>query len=237
MSHLASLGIQTLTLDVLSSSSIAECVFQVPSLDILVNNAGAMYASPISDISIPKAKELFDLNVWSYLAVTQGFLPLLLKSEGIIANHTSVVSVLALPWQATYNASKAAMAMYSDTLRLELAPFGVRVVDLKSGLANTNMGSGNTWVLPKGSLYEVAKERVERAMSGKDFAKDAVPMETWASDVVGDLLRGSTPKVVWRGGSAYFISWLVMLPSWITDGMVMKITGLDVIAKAVAGQK
>lgn len=237
MSNLGSLGIQTLALDVLSESSITSCVSQIPSLDILVNNAGAMYASPISDISIPKAKELFDLNVWSYLAVTQAFLPLLLESKGIIANHTSLASVLSLPWQATYNASKVAMAMYSDIFRLELAPFGIRVVDLKSGLANANMGKGNVWELPKGSLYEIAKERVERAMIGVDFKKDAVPSDQWASQVVGDLLKGSTPKVVWRGGSAYFVSWLVMLPSWVTDGMVMKMTGLDVVIKAVASQK
>ena len=237
MSNLASLGIQILTLDVLSETSITLCASQIPSLDILVNNAGAMYASPISDISIPKAKELFDLNVWSYLAVTQAFLPLLVKTRGTIANHTSLASVLSLPWQATYNASKAAMAMYSDILRLELAPFGVKVVDMKSGLANANMGKGNVWELPKGSLYEIAKERVERAMSGVDFKKGAVPSDQWASYVVGDLLRQNTPKVVWRGGSAYLVSWLVMLPSWVMDRMMMKTTGLDIVIKAVAGQK
>ncbi|KAK9342489.1 hypothetical protein V1522DRAFT_425026 [Lipomyces starkeyi] len=96
MSHLASLGIKTLTLDVLSDSSIAECVGKLTSLDILVNNAGATYGMPVSDLSIAESKKLFDLNVWSYLAVTQAFLPLLLKSKGMIVNHTSVVSSMAV---------------------------------------------------------------------------------------------------------------------------------------------
>jgi 1-acylglycerone phosphate reductase len=82
IAQLASLGIETLTLDVLSDSSIAACVSKLSSLDILINNAGASYSMPVSDLSIPEAKMLFDLNVWSYLTVTQAFLPLLLKPEG-----------------------------------------------------------------------------------------------------------------------------------------------------------
>ncbi|KAL5327381.1 hypothetical protein ACEPPN_005077 [Leptodophora sp. 'Broadleaf-Isolate-01'] len=239
MTQLNSLGIQTLALDVLSQSSINTCESQLSSLDILVNNAGAMYAMPISDLSIPKAKELFDLNVWSYIAVTQAFLPLLLKSNGMIANHTSLASVITLPFQATYNASKAAMAVYSDTLRLELEPFNVKVIDLKSGSAASNMGTeakvitGKAAVLPKGSLHEVAKDRVERTMCGVDYQKGAVPAGVWAEGVVGDLLKGRTPKVVWRGKGAWLVSYLTLLPSWVTDGIWRGMTGLDVVAKAV----
>lgn len=239
MTSLSSLGITTLALDVLSESSITACVSQIPSIDILVNNAGAMYAMPISDLSIPKAKELFDLNVWSYLAVTQAFLPLLLKSNGIIANHTSSASVITLPFQATYNASKAAMAVYSDTLRLELEPFGVKVLDLKSGSVVSNMGTeakiaaGKSAVLPKGSLYEVARKRVERTMSGTDYQKGAVLADVWAEGIVRDLLQRKTPKVVWRGKGAWLVGYLAMLPSWITDGIWREMTGLDVVAKAV----
>jgi 1-acylglycerone phosphate reductase len=121
MTKLASLGIETLVLDIQSDSSIGACVSKVSScnLDILVNNAGASASMPISDISIPEAKQLFDVNVWSQLAVTQAFLPLLIKSKGMIVNQTSVVSTTAVPFQSAYNASKAAMAMFSDSMRLE----------------------------------------------------------------------------------------------------------------------
>ncbi|KAI9734420.1 MAG: hypothetical protein M1818_006808 [Claussenomyces sp. TS43310] len=105
MTHLISLDIETLTLDVLSESSIAACVSKLSGLDILVNDAGAIYDMFLSDLSIPKAKKLFDLNVWSYLAVTQAFLPLLLESKGMIVNHTSVASVVTVPFQSAYNAS------------------------------------------------------------------------------------------------------------------------------------
>src|SRR5690242_19097552 len=69
MKYLSSLGIETRTLDVLSDTSIASCIAQLSSLNILVNNAGAGYSMPVSDLSIPEAKKLFDLNVWSYIEV------------------------------------------------------------------------------------------------------------------------------------------------------------------------
>ncbi len=169
MEQLASLGIETLTLDVQSESSIAACVSKLSGLDILVNNAGAQFLMPVVDVSVPEAKQLFDLNVWSHIAMTQGFLPLLLKSSrGMIINQTSVGAVTTLPFQAVYNASKAALAMLSDSLRLELQPFGITVVDLRTGVIRTNLIKNLKELkqpsLPKGSIYEPAKETVEKAL-------------------------------------------------------------------------
>ena len=107
VSRLASLGIETLTLDVLDPASINACVAEVSKLtnghlDILLNNAGAGYSMPLMDISLPTAQSLFDLNVWSYITVSQAFLPLLFSStahvggyQPMIVNNTSVVSISA----------------------------------------------------------------------------------------------------------------------------------------------
>ena len=125
MSHLRSLGIETLTLDVLSEASITACVSKLSRLDILVNNAGMAFLMPVVDVNIAEAKKTFDLNVWSYIAVTKAFLPLLLKSpKGMTVNQTSVAGSFTVPFQAIYNASKSAIVIISDTLRLELEPFG-----------------------------------------------------------------------------------------------------------------
>ncbi|KAK9342039.1 hypothetical protein V1522DRAFT_417447 [Lipomyces starkeyi] len=193
---------------------------------------------PFSDLSIPKAKELFDLNVWSYLAVTQAFLPLLLKSKGMIVNQTSGASVVTVPFQSAYNASKAAIAMFSDTQRLELQPFGITVVDLKTGVTKSNVMNTQKdkprTLLPKGSLYEPAKEAVESSMNGEKLAEGAMETQEYGDLVVRNLLKKEPPPLIWTGGlNAWLIRIAMFLPFGMLDGTIKKMTGLDVVAARV----
>ncbi|KAI1140855.1 NAD(P)-binding protein [Hypoxylon sp. FL0543] len=229
---LASTGIEVLTLDISSESSIAACVEKVPSLDILVNNAGQTYFMPVADLDIAEAKRLFDVNVWAQIAVTQAFLPLLIKSpSAIVVNHTSACSAVPLAFQATYNASKAALSMFSDNLRLEMDPFGVRVVELKSGFLRSNFvrnaQSSNAATLPKGSVYEPVRELVEKRLRSEGAEDMGELPDRWAEQVVRDLLKRNPPRVIWRGGGAG-LSWLsTMLPYGVLDGALKKSAGLD----------
>ena len=239
MEHLKSLGIETLTLDVQSESSITACVSKLTSLDILVNNAGALLTMPVVDISIPDAKELFDLNVWSYIAITQAFLPLLLKSPkgGMIVNQTSSAAVTILPFQSIYNASKAALVMFSDTLRLELQAFDIKVVDLRSGYVNTNIGKNHMEnkqpQLPEGSIYEPAKEEAEKILRQEKLKGQGMEARKWAREVVRDLIKEKPPPVIWRGESAWIARIAAVLPFGLFDNMVKKMIGLDVVERMV----
>ena len=234
MTHLASLGIETLTLDVLSDESIATCVSQVPKLDILVNNAGASAHSAISDLSIPDAKKLFDLNVWSYLAVTQAFLPLLLKSKGIIVNQTSVTAVNAMPFQAAYNASKTAISMFSNTLRLELQPFDVTVLDLKTGAVKSNLIKNRreveeAHVLPEGSIYEPARDIIEKASRSESMDAASMPSDQWAQHIVQEVLKKKPKPVIWSGNRAWLAWFGSIMPFGMLDATSKKMTGLDLV--------
>lgn len=237
MASIGRAGIETLTLDVLSAESIAACVAKVPSLDILVNNAGASYSMPVSDLSIDDAKHLFDINLWAQLAVTQAFLPLLIQSKGMIVNQTSVVAAAAVPFQSAYNASKSAISMFSDCQRLELEPFGVKVIDLKTGAVASNLIKNQKALtpmsLPKGSIYEPAREAVESAMRNDKMADVGTPAKQWAKEVVGDLLKKSPPLVIWRGANARLGRIGTIMPYGMMDSMIKKMTGLDVVEKKV----
>jgi 1-acylglycerone phosphate reductase len=241
MEHLASLGIETAVLDIQSEPSIAECVGKLSRLDILVNNAGSQFPMPLSDVSIPAAKELFDLNVWSHVAMTQACLPLLLKSpQGIIVNHTSVGAVTTIPFQSVYNSSKAALAMLSDSLRLELQPFGIKVIDLRTGVVRTNliknMQQQKQPSLPAGSIFEPAKDVVEKTLRQEGFENTGMPVEQWAKLTVHDLLKKDPPSVIWRGESAWLTRIASILPFGTFDGMIKKLTGLDSVEQIVGKQ-
>lgn len=262
LTSLSDLGLQTVALDITSSSSIASAVDTVSAalgpddgLDMLVNNAASSYNMPLADASIAASKALFDVNLWSQLAVTQAFLPLLLRSASqpasptsgrgfcapaaaesgpMIVNHTSVGSIAAIPFQGVYNASKAALAMMTDTLRMELAPFGVRVVDLKTAGVQTNIRLNSNVnargdALPTGSIYEPARDTVKVALSQEDMGAKVMPAEQWADEVASLLLGKNTPNVIWRGEGAWLAKLAGLLPSTTVDGMLKKMTKLDVI--------
>jgi 1-acylglycerone phosphate reductase len=184
---------------------------------------------PFSDLDLAEAKKLFDLNVWSYLAVTQAFLPLIIHSKGLIVNQTSVSSAVTLPFSSAYNASKAAMATFSDTQRMELAVFGVNVVDLKTGAVHSNINAGPKRQLPADSLYSPAREVVEKSMNLEEVVKTAMDQQVWAKAVVADLLKKTPPPVIWRGTSAWLVRLGTVLPFGFMDGTIKKIMGLDVV--------
>ncbi|KAE9983206.1 hypothetical protein BLS_004835 [Venturia inaequalis] len=224
------LGIETLILDVLDDASIAEAASKITELDILVNNAGAAYLMPLFDTPIAKGKELFDLNVFSYLAVTRAFLPLIIKSKGMIVNHTSMGSVCATPWNSLYCASKAAMAHLSEVQRLELAPFDVRIVELKTGAVRSHISDRLKPILPEDSIFAKAKEAVEKAMSFEAIAKDVMDPDVWARATVADLLKSTPRAIIWRGAYAWLVWFGTMLPHGSLDGTIKKMLGLNVVA-------
>jgi NAD(P)-dependent dehydrogenase (short-subunit alcohol dehydrogenase family) len=113
---------------------------------------------PVLDTDIDQAKKIFGVNLWGMVAATQAFAPLVIAAKGSIVNNSSlpllytchgivrffirlIVSCFTLEalliFPAIRSASKAAMKVYSETLHLEMAPFGVKVV-----IVMTGMGSG-----------------------------------------------------------------------------------------------
>ena len=242
MTKVAEAGCQTLVLDVTSKESIAACVSNIPSLDILVNNAGGGYSMPVMDLSIPEAKKLFDLNVWSCITVTQAFLPLLLASKGLIANHTSVGSVIGIPFQSAYNASKAAMSIFSDTMRLELSPFDVKVVEIKTGGAvskfmDNKLLDTKQITLPLDSIYQPAKGTIESVLRGEWVGGRQSSAEDWATLVAKDLLKTQPPIATWRGLGAGSVRLLNLLPAGTLDSPMKKMTRLDEIERTIRQQR
>lgn len=207
MAHLHDLGITVLVLDVTDSGSVATAAETVSratdgrGLDILVNNAGVNQIMPFADCAVDDFRRVFDANVIGVFAVTQAFLPQLIEAKGMVANIGSVNEVFLPPFQAAYNASKAAVAAFSDTIRTELLPFGVKVVHIKTGAVASNLFRSERPgdKMPSGSMYSPCKDKVEDRtfMEGTKFATP----EEYAKEVANDLL-GKPGPVLWRGPTA-----------------------------------
>ena len=241
MASLTALGIETLQLDIQSESSIKECVSKVPQLDILINNAGMQYTMPVSDICLSEAKALFDTNIWGHIALTQECIPHLRKSSRpIIVNHTSVGSTMAMPFLSVYNASKAALSMFSDSMRLELQPFGITVVNLKTAAVRTNIINklqAKEPELPVNSIYAPARDVILKFLRGDAMKGGGMPPEQWAKEVVADLLKARPPPNIWKGESAWLVWVLGLLPFGMFDGIVKDISGLNKVQKVIEKQE
>jgi short-subunit dehydrogenase len=107
-------------------------------IDILINNAGVGQYEYPSEADVEVAKRMFDINVFSALALTQSIIPGMRKQKaGVIVNIGSVAGRVSLPWAVMYCATKWATHCVSDSLRRELSPHGIRVVKVCPAIVNT----------------------------------------------------------------------------------------------------
>jgi len=117
-----------LPLDITSDDSINNVVKEAGAIDLLVNNAGIGAPVPVELTPLATAQQLLSTNVLGTLSLTQAFLPLMReKKSGIIINISSSVTTKAMPLIGLYRASKAALNAWSESLAIEVRPFGIRV--------------------------------------------------------------------------------------------------------------
>ncbi|CAB3785592.1 SDR family oxidoreductase [Paraburkholderia fynbosensis] len=119
--------LRVLALDVTNPQSIREAVELAGPIDVLVNNAGFGAASPAELVPLATVRELFETNCFGTIALTQAVLPQFRQRKaGVVVNVTSSVTLKALPLLAAYRASKMAVNAFTESMALELEPFGVR---------------------------------------------------------------------------------------------------------------
>ncbi|WP_313108754.1 SDR family oxidoreductase [Atlantibacter sp.] len=117
-----------LPLDITSADSISHVVKQAGAIDLLVNNAGFGAPVPVELTPLATAQQLLNTNVLGTLLLTQAFLPLMReRKSGVIINVSSSVTTKAMPLIGLYRASKAALNAWSESLAVEVRPFGIRV--------------------------------------------------------------------------------------------------------------
>jgi NAD(P)-dependent dehydrogenase (short-subunit alcohol dehydrogenase family) len=124
----ASERLRVITLDVTDAASITRAIEEAGPVDALVNNAGAGLMGVLEGVSIDATRQLFELNTFATMAVTQAVMPVFrTQRSGVIVNVSSAVTLKPLPMLSAYTASKAALEAFSETMALEVEPFGVRV--------------------------------------------------------------------------------------------------------------
>jgi 1-acylglycerone phosphate reductase len=170
---------------------------------------------PLLDTDVNEAKKMFDVNVFALISVTQAFAPLLIASKGTIINIGSIAGKSPLLWQGYYNASKAAVNLLSDQLRLELSPFSVDCICVITGAIQSKFFENLPGIkLPADSVYAPAKDIIE-PIAGGSLAKNAMDVDVYAEGVVKNALKSNPTKIQWLGTSTGPI-WFVGTFFWST---------------------
>jgi len=131
-------------MDVTDQSSIA-AVYQTIAEDTeyplyaLINNAGVGISGVVEATPVEAFRQVMEVNVVGMHAVTQAFLPLIRQSKGRIVNMGSIAGLFAAPGSSAYSASKFAVRAFTDALRIEMLPYGVKVGLIVPGAIETEI--------------------------------------------------------------------------------------------------
>ncbi|WP_327044134.1 SDR family NAD(P)-dependent oxidoreductase [Microbispora sp. NBC_01189] len=177
------------TLDVTDPEQIKAAADQVESLDVLINNAGIMLPDLPFDPDV--LERHLAVNLYGTNAVTQAFLPALIRSRGVVINILSVIALAPLPPFPSYSISKAAAFSLTQTLRALHAGQGVRFHAVLAGPIDTDMT--RELDVPKASPESAARAIFDAVEKGEE---DIFPDP--ASAPLGGLWNGSPDKILER---------------------------------------
>jgi NADP-dependent 3-hydroxy acid dehydrogenase YdfG len=236
IADLAAEGVDTLQLDVKDTGSIDAAVRAVidraGTIDVLINNAGVNIFGPLAETPLDSLREVFDTNVLGLAAVTQAVFPCLAERRcGLIVNVGSLVGVLPTPFAGAYCATKSAVHMLSEVLRMEVSPFGIDVVVVQPGGVKSSIADSGARDLER---YRSQRSRYQPVYAGiekRTYASQDNPMlaEDFARELVEQAFAMPAPRLIRLGTGTDVLPRLAELPGEQRDAMLSAHYGLDAL--------
>ncbi|KAE9371788.1 short-chain dehydrogenase/reductase-like protein [Stipitochalara longipes BDJ] len=230
-------NITLLELDVTSPESIRK-VHEVVSaatsgrLDVLYNNAGVRYPAMAIETAYQNAMDTMAVNFSGSIGMVRVFSDLLLASKGKIVFTSSGAGQLPVPTQVTYNASKAALDMYARTLRLEMKPLGVGVINVITGNIRAARAAEPLPPLKAGSPYKPIEEDLNHYWKSD---KPMMDLTKYCDAAVKKVAGKNPPDEIWLNSD--FVWWVYFLKlGWLFPIVFAKEFGLSKLAKLKIGR-
>jgi NAD(P)-dependent dehydrogenase (short-subunit alcohol dehydrogenase family) len=187
-------GCRVLELDVTDEQSRIDAVRQVEdvhgAVGVLINNAGRGGGGPVEEVPLTLVREVFETNVLGVIRMCQLVLPAMRgRRRGVIVNVGSAAGLVTPPMGCPYALSKYAVESLCDALRLEVAPFGIRVALIEPGAVRTQFMANSQLPAPdaqRGGPYDVYLANVAKmaARAHREGARDVLTAEEVATVIV-----------------------------------------------------
>lgn len=190
-------------LDVRDAESIANAVTEVINLsgkiDVLINNAGVGITGPLEEIPASEIKNNFETNLFGPIEVMKAVLPHMRnQNSGLIINITSIAGYMGLPYRSVYSASKGALELITEALRMEVKGFGINITNIAPGDFATNIAAGRYHApLVKGSAYETSYGNTLKMM---DTHVDSGSNPNEMAEAVYAVMKTPNPNIHYKVG-------------------------------------
>ncbi len=172
---------------------------------VLINNAGFSIRGVLEDVSLSAIKSLFEVNLFALIQMTQACLPGMRRlRKGTIVNLSSIVGKFPFPTSGPYSATKHAVEAITDALRMEVRPFGIRVITIRPGVIGTefnetaNRLTGD--LLAKTHPDYKPVYQAYGAGMGRLFANVTIPGPEIIADLILEAVLSDSPKAVYAKG-------------------------------------
>jgi short-subunit dehydrogenase len=202
----------TIPTDVTNVESVKNAIAIIENdhkrIDVLINNAGMGISGSIEDTKIEDAKYIFDVNFFGPFLVCKEVIPLMRKNGGgVIVNMSSVAAAISIPFQSFYSSTKAALSAFSDSLRSEVQPFGIKIVTVLPGDVKTEFTASRKKNIDNTSVY---LNRIEKSVAVMEHdEQNGIPADI-AGVVVGKNALKKKPPLQLIIGGKYKIFMLLL---------------------------
>lgn len=220
-------GIQPIKLEVTSDSDVQAVIAEIEKkgtgLYGLVNNAGIVKAGPLMDLPLDHIREIMEVNFFAVHRITKACFPLLLASRGRIVMMSSDSGFFGTPFSGPYCSSKFALEGYTDSLRRELIPTGIKLSLIEPGHVNTAIWDKTEQILKQfegvDSIFRADAEKLAKYAINKGRTRGLPPVEV--AKVIYTALTATKPKIRYLVAKHKLEYYLVrILPATKVDKMV-----------------
>ena len=214
-------------LDVRNAESIkiavAKIIATAGRLDVVINNAGVGITGPLEEIPMEEIKNNFETNFFGPIEVMRAVLPQMREQKsGLIINITSIAGYMGLPYRSVYSASKGALELITEALRMEVKSFGIHITNVAPGDFATNIAAGRYHApVISGSAYEKV---YGETLSTMNEHVDAGSNPNEMAEAIYKIMQAKKPNVHYKVGAfmqKFSIVLKRVLPDTVYEKMLM----------------
>ena len=179
--------------------AVAEIVQKSGTIDVLINNAGVGITGPVEEIPTEEIKNNFETNFFGPIEMMKAVLPhMRQQNEGLIINITSIAGYMGLPYRGIYSASKGALELITEAMRMEVKDFGVKITNVAPGDFATNIAAGryhapvikdSAYTVPYGNTLKMMDEHVDSGSNPNQMA-----------EAIYSIIQNPNPKIHYKVG-------------------------------------